>query len=287
MIVRLKLVLVLLVGLVAAGIPDARAQSAAPPAPARVVSINLCTDQLAMLVAAPGQLRSVSFLARDPRASAMAERAKAYPVNSGRAEEVFLRKPDLVLAGTMTTRATVAMLRRLDIPVVEFPIATSLDDVGPLLTRMGAALGREEIAAALRTEFERDLAARTPPPRRDRAALYHANSYTTGSGTLAHSVVEAAGLANIAAELGIEGGGRLPLERLVMAAPDLLIEGDRYDAPALSQEVLDHPALTRIKQDTTGVPVVDAHWICATPLILEAIDRLIRARAAMALASAE
>ena len=51
--------------------------SLAPAAPAgaaplRVVSINLCTDQLAMLLAAPGQLVSVTHLARDPEASVMA-----------------------------------------------------------------------------------------------------------------------------------------------------------------------------------------------------------------------
>ena len=41
-------------------------------APRRVVSMNLCTDQVAMLLAAPGQLISVSDLAQDPRMSPMA-----------------------------------------------------------------------------------------------------------------------------------------------------------------------------------------------------------------------
>ena len=50
----------------------AAAPAAAQEAPARVVSMNLCTDQLAMLLAAPGQLLSVSKLARDPMSSAMA-----------------------------------------------------------------------------------------------------------------------------------------------------------------------------------------------------------------------
>ena len=55
-------------------------------APGRVVSINLCTDQLAMMLAAPGQLVSVTYLAQDPRASVMTAEARAYPVNQiGRA----------------------------------------------------------------------------------------------------------------------------------------------------------------------------------------------------------
>ena len=57
------------------------ASGAAAPAvavgrpPARVVSINLCTDQLALLLAAPGQLLSVSWLSQDPQSSMLAAAA--------------------------------------------------------------------------------------------------------------------------------------------------------------------------------------------------------------------
>ena len=93
--------------------------------PGRVVSMNLCTDQLAMLVAGPGQLHAVSQLARDPESSVMADEAQAYAVTHGLAEEVFLMQPDLVIAGSYTTPATVAMLRRLGFPVEIFPPASS------------------------------------------------------------------------------------------------------------------------------------------------------------------
>ncbi|WP_317616335.1 substrate-binding domain-containing protein [Paracoccus mutanolyticus] len=79
-------------------------------APRRVVSINLCTDQLALAVAAPGQLVSVSELARDPALSAMASRAAAIPSNRGRAEEVLALRPDLVLASSLGDAATVRLL---------------------------------------------------------------------------------------------------------------------------------------------------------------------------------
>ena len=73
--------------------------------PRRVVSINLCTDQLAMMMAGPGQLVSVSHLAGDPTYSTMPEAAAAYPANRGLAEEVYLLKPDLVLAGAAILQA--------------------------------------------------------------------------------------------------------------------------------------------------------------------------------------
>lgn len=258
---------------------------AGPPAPARVVSMNVCTDQLAMLVAAPGQLVSISHLARDPRTSAMAEEAAAFPVNRGQAEEIFLLRPDLVLAGAYTTRAAAAMLKRLAIPVAEFQAADRLSDIGARLREMGEALGRREAAAEIAARFERDLAAirsAAVSPWRPVAALYNANSYTVGGGTLADSIVSAAGLSNLAAALGYTGTVLLPLERLVMAAPDLVIRGGRYDAPALAQEVLTHPALAAAEARGPAAIVAGRDWVCGTPRVLGALRRLVEARNSLA-----
>ncbi len=66
--------------------------------PMRVVSINLCTDQLAMMLAAPGQLVSVSHLATEEQSSSMVDEARAYPANRGQVEQVFLMQRSLLLA---------------------------------------------------------------------------------------------------------------------------------------------------------------------------------------------
>ncbi|MEM8792495.1 MAG: ABC transporter substrate-binding protein [Pseudomonadota bacterium] len=250
--------------------------------PRRVVSMNLCTDQLAMLLAAPGQLVSVSYLARDPGASAMAEEARDYPENRGLAEEIFLLEPDLVIAGTYTTRATVGLLKRLGVPVVEFAPANGLEDIRGRLTQMGVVLRREEEAARILAEFDADLAEIqvTEGPRPE-AATYYANSYTSGGGTLADAVIGAAGLDNLGAALGIEGGGRLPLETLVTEEPDLIITGRRFETPALAQEVLSHPALDALRSKAGTAPVADRDWVCGTPHVLAAIRRLAAARDAV------
>jgi iron complex transport system substrate-binding protein len=70
-----------------------------------------------MMLAAPGQLVSVSHLATDPRSSAMAAEAAAYPATHARAEEIYLMDPELVLAGACTAKATVGMLTRMGIEV--------------------------------------------------------------------------------------------------------------------------------------------------------------------------
>jgi len=252
-----------------------------PAAPQRVVSINVCTDQLAMLIAGEGQLHAVSVLARDPRSSVMVEEAKAYAVNHALAEEVFLMKPDLVLAGTFSSRATVGLLRTLGIAVEEFAPANSFDDVRGDILRVGALLGREARAAELAAGLDAGLAAlAAAPPRRRTVALYEANSYTSGKGTLADAIVAAAGLVNAAGAMGIVGGGRVPLEMLVMARPDIVASSFRdYGAPALAQETFVHPAFAALEAAGQPVAVPVPNMICGAPFTLEAAFVLQRAAA--------
>ncbi|MBT9246778.1 ABC transporter substrate-binding protein [Gemmobacter fulvus] len=253
--------------------------SALADGPARVVSMNLCTDQLAMLMAAPGQLHSVSYLAADPRGSAMADQARAYPVNHGLAEEVYLMQPDLVLAGTYTSRATVDMLRRLGVPVETFEPSNSLQEVRDGMIRMGAVLGQSARAAEIVAAYDADLAAfQEAVAHRPRAALYAANSYTSGDRTLAGQILATAGLANVAAEAGYDSGGILPLEVLVMAAPEAVITGRPFPGASRSEEVLRHPALLAMQDDHASGHVTDRDWVCGTPYVLRAVAEMAELR---------
>lgn len=251
----------------------------AEPAPRRVVSINVCTDQLAMLIAGDGQLHSVSALARDPNSSTMTEEAQAYAVNHSLAEEIFLMKPDLVLAGTFSSRATVGLLRTLGITVEEFAPARSFDNVRENILRVGMLLDRRERAAELVAELDAGLAALAAEPPSGRSiALYDANSYTTGKGTLANEIFRAAGLVNVAEEMGITGSGRVPLEMLIVARPDIVASSFRdYGAPALAQENFVHPAFAALEAQSQPVAVPVPNMICGAPFTLEAAFVLQRA----------
>lgn len=244
--------------------------------------MNLCTDQMAMLIADDGQLHSVSYLASDPGTSVLAGQAGAYAVNHGQAEEVFLMQPDLVLAGTFSTRSTVALLRRLGFRVEEFEPEDSFDDVRTNLRRMGDLLGRREKAEEIVAELDDHLKTLgTSPAVTASVATYYANSYTSGSGTLVDAVISASGLINIAARLGLTGTARLPLELLVLARPDVLVSGEgRYDTPALANENFVHPAFRAIWQSTTSVSIAPKYTICGGPFTAEAA-RMLR-EAAMA-----
>jgi iron complex transport system substrate-binding protein len=255
---------------------------AAPTPPRRVVSMNVCTDQLAMMIASPGQLVSVSYLARDPEISVLADRARAIAVNYGQAEEIFLLQPDLIIAGTYSTRATVALLRQLGFPVVEFSPATSLADIRSNVMRMGELLDREDRADALIAEFDTRLAeiANGNDVKRPVIAPYYANSRTSGAGTLVDEIILAAGLQNLGQNLGLVGTTRIPLETLLTAQPDLLMFG-RYQTEWASQahEMFRHPALRDLVNRSTPTIVPDKYLICGTPETVRGIEFLAQSRA--------
>lgn len=261
----------------------AGAAQTAPPA--RVVSMNLCTDQLALMLAAPGQLISVSYLAHDGAVAPLRDAARALPANHGLAEEIYMLQPDLVLAGRYSTVATVAMLQRLGVPVIRFEPENSLDEIEGALTQMGAALGREAEAEALIAGFRadrtrlaaslRDARAGTEGPR---AVLYSARGWTGGSRTLSGDILREAGLRNIADELGLTWGGMVTLESLLMADPDRLILGQPGRSPdgwSEARALLHHPALRHSRAYRAGVAANDRDWVCGTPHVLDAIARLI------------
>jgi iron complex transport system substrate-binding protein len=251
---------------------------AADPAagPSRVVSVNLCTDQLALMLAAPGQLLSVSRLAHDPGSSSMVDRALSLPTNGSGAEEVYLLRPDLVLAGTFTDPATVQMLRNLGIKVELFAPATALSDVPKRIAQMGRALGRDAQAAQMISDFHTalDRFAADIPERRPRAALTYVNSYSSGPKSLAGDILRLAGFENVATEIGLENVGRISLEQLVMLHPDVIITGRNYPGAARAEDNLRHPALAALRGTVLAGELTDKDWVCGTPFVLSAIETM-------------
>ncbi len=265
------------VACVALARPFPNEEAPARESPQRVVSMNVCTDQLAMMLADSDQLLSVSHLAHDPRVSAMVREAENYRVNRGLAEEIYLMEPDLVIAGRYSTQATVSMLKRLGIPVVVFEPANRLADVPNRIRQLGEVLGQESRAADVITAYKRDLATlRAKPKQRPRAALYYANGYTSGDKSLAGEIVDAAGFINIAAEKGYGAGSMklMPLEVLALSNPSIIITGQKYPGSSRAEDILDHPVVSTLRRGRGAGSVTDRDWICGTPHVLQAVRGL-------------
>jgi iron complex transport system substrate-binding protein len=82
-----------------------------------------------------------------------------------------------------------------------------------------------------------------------------------------------AGFENVVSGPGLDWGGRLPLEDLVMDRPDLVVVGGSQGGAGTSraQAVLDHPVLRDLP---TVRGLRDARWTCAAPAMLGAVADL-------------
>src|SRR3954469_7280399 len=111
-------------------------------APRRVASLNLCTDELLLLIAAPEQVASVTHLAQSPAETPLWRRARRYMRNDGSLVSVAALKPDLVLTMGGAGRARAGIAARLGSRLVDLPYPGRIADVETAVTRVAAALGR-------------------------------------------------------------------------------------------------------------------------------------------------
>ncbi|MGN8097225.1 ABC transporter substrate-binding protein, partial [Methylobacterium sp. 22177] len=229
----------------------------AAAAPVRVVSMNLCADELVLRLADRDQVLAVTYLARDPRGSTVASEAVGLPVTRGLTEEVVALKPDLVIAGAFTTRTTVGMLKRVGAPVLELGVPADLDGVRAQIRQVAAALGHPERGEAMVAALDARLAAILPAKRPLRALVMRPNAFTVAPGGLGDALIRAAGLVNVSAEIGRDRLGQVPLEAAALANPDLIVVDEGAPGwPSLADTLLHHPvfrALARAHR-TVDIP---------------------------------
>lgn len=254
--------------------------------PARLASINLCGDQLLLLLAERRQIASLSYLAADPAVSALAGEVGDIPLNSGRAEEIVALQPDLVLSGTYQQRTTNGLLRRLGLAVLELPPADSLAQALAQIRAVATAVGVAEKGEALVHALERRIAAARPSPG-DRpgdrltgqpgALLLQPNLYASGPDSLAGDLLDQAGYRNLAAERAVGHGAFVTLEDILLARPEILVlETAVGEGASLARHRLDHAALRGSAH--RRVALEGRLLTCPGPGLAEAVELLAEAR---------
>ncbi len=274
----------LVVSLTMTPLAEAQAQSAPTTRPQRIVSINLCSDQILLDLVPRERIQAVSHLAADPSVSAKHEMARGLPATHGDAETVLGFDPDLVIAGDFSTPATVSLLERVGRRVVKVPLANTLDAVRALVRQVATAVGEPERGETVISAFDKRIAdagakvgsASGPPPS---ALTYQINGYASGSGSLMDAALIAAGYRNHARALGLGSGGALPLELLLANPPDLLLLSGSVDEYRTAvADNLRHPALRALRSRTAFLVLPWRNWLCGTPAIAGAIEELAGAR---------
>jgi iron complex transport system substrate-binding protein len=258
---------------------------AEPPArPQRIVSTNLCIDQLLLQLVEPERIVSLSYLSFETGAGA-AVGGDMRP-NRGGAEEIVALKPDLVFAGSFSTLTTTPLLKRVGIDVVLIEAETSFDDMRASLRRLGAAVGETDRAEAVIAKFDADLAAlqaRIPAGEMPIYAQVSTNNWIAGDDTLDATISNAGGFRTLGQALGYSGFRSIPLEALIQTKPDVLSTATPYsNPPAMATQALTHPLLRRMARTIPRLDIPSRYTECATPASLEAVRMLVEMRETLA-----
>ena len=243
--------------------------------PRRVVSFNLCADQLVVALADPEQIAGLSPYAADPNLSFVADKARAFRRIDWQAEATIALEPDLVFVGSWDRSATRRMLRKLGFRTVELDLAPDLASARQQIGDVAAALGHpargEQLIAALDAARARLDAVRLP----DRTALVlERGGFTAGPDSLAATLLATAGLKPPSgAPSGF--GGFLPLEKLLVLRPDLIFLKDPPAQPSDQGAVFfTHPALQALYPASRRIALPTRFTMCGGPALVAAFDYL-------------
>jgi len=250
----------------------------------KVASLNLCADQLIILLADPEQIVSLSKLATEEAGSFYATQAVDYKQNNATTEDVIATDPDLVLVGAFTVNYTPRLLSDLGITVETLPIANSIQDAINNIELVAGLLGQESRGKEIIKTMKARLAALpASPTTKPRAAFYDANGYTVGAKTMRGEALKLSGWANVAEELGYEFYGTMTLETLVRLWPDAVIEAPYADESySRAQHLTQHPAISKSGFNPKRLLLPSNKTVCAGPWSLDVIEALIKAREQLA-----
>jgi iron complex transport system substrate-binding protein len=244
----------------------------------RIASMNVCTDQLLLTLADPGQILGLSRYARDGFQSWAADEARRYLILSGGAEDILLLKPDVVVASLFDKRARRELLRENGFQLAEFDVPRSLGDVKAQIRRMGEIVQHPERADAEIAKLDAAIARARQAVAKNhfRVLPLSRRGWVSGSESLLSSLLAETGLFNAANELGVAYGGFASLEQIIKLKPDVIVVSDASErAEDDGSAFLLHPALQRFYPTSKRIVIPDRLTVCGGVMLADALDVLI------------
>lgn len=254
--------------------------------PKRIVSFNLCADQLLLALADPAQIAGLSPYAVNPLLSVMTEKAAAFPRLDWDAESVVNLAPDLVLGGP-SHRPIHAMLSAMGIRVVDVALIRNIADARRQAMEVGKLVGHPERGEALARQIEqaemRLAAMAINPPLT--ALVIQREGYREGPASLASGMLSIAGLRppdrtapGAGGFMAAEQGGFVSLEHLLTNGPDVLVLQDPpREARDQGALFITHPALLTRYGPNRRIDLPERYTLCGGPPLLQGLDYLARA----------
>jgi iron complex transport system substrate-binding protein len=240
---------------------------AAEAAPRRVASLNLCTDELLLMLGDPGQIVSVTHLAQQPAETRLWREARRYRRNDGSLLSAAGLRPDLVLTMGGGARDRERIARRLGIRVLELPFPQSLADIEQSVRTVSAALGRPAAGGLVLAQMQRLKRGRPAQP--SDTIWLGGGGRTVAAGSLAAQWMALAGFRQRAM-----AGDRVSLEHLLLRPPAVILRSDyRSGQYSSEQKWLSHPLARRVR-GARAIATDGRAWTCMGPVLAAEIERL-------------
>ena len=243
----------------------------------RIVSMNVCSDQLLLSLADPGQILGLSRFSRDAWQSFAADEAWRFPILSGGAEDVLEAKPDIVVASLFDKRSTRELLKANGLHLVEFSVPRTLDEVKQQISEMGDVVQHPDRAALAIARLDAAIARarQAVTDHHYRVLPLSRRGWVSGSKSLVSSLLTETGLLNPAADLGVAAGGFASLEAIVQLKPDFLLVAEAGNrAEDDGRAFVLHPALARFYPPDKRIVLPERLTVCGGVMLADALDVL-------------
>ncbi|ART92836.1 iron complex transport system substrate-binding protein [Zymomonas mobilis] len=244
--------------------------------PRRIVSLNLCADELLVALADRPQIAALTRYARNPDMSLVSKEAQSLPFTYGGAEELLRLHPDLVITSSYSHAEILPLLKERQVKIIDLPLANSLADIIAQIRIVALAVGHPERGEAVIQKMEKELRTLPPPMGHGRtAAYYQRQGYLSGTGSLIDDMMNKIGLKNLANNLNKSALSRLSLEEIVTYHPDFLIMGQKsYSTQDIGSQMLQHPLLKQAIPASHRLFIPAPLTLCGSPHYPEAIKIL-------------
>jgi iron complex transport system substrate-binding protein len=257
-------------------VAGALALPASAVAAPRIVSMNICTDQLLLAMADPAQIMGLSRFSRDAR-QGLGDKARQFPILTGGAEDILMLKPDVVAASDFDKRSTRDLLKAHGQNLVEFPIPRTLADVREQIRQMGDLTGHPERASAEIARLDAAIAGarQAAVGKHFRMLPLSRRGWVPGRDSFVGAILAEAGLASAAGELGISFGGFVSLEEIIKLKPDFLVVSDASErAEDDGRAFLLHPALEHFYPNSKRIVIPERMTECGGVMLADALNAL-------------
>ena len=252
--------------------------------PQRIISLSPPLTEMLFAVGAGGQLVGRDSYSDFPQEAKSIEDI-GWTYGKYNMETVVNLKPDLVLAGEITTPEMVASLENMGLRVEYFKNPVTLSDVYAMLVRVGQLSGKTAQADSLikdLQQLEAELVNKLSKISNRPMVFYELDAsdpskpYTPGPGTLYSHLIAMAGGVNLGDQLGTTWA-QISLEQLLVDDPYFILLGDSAygTTPESVAQRAGWQTLTAVKEGRV-LPFDDNLLVRYGPRILDGLEALAR-----------